>query len=236
MVTNFTVCRNFSHSALHCCHHSQNTFLAVFIQNWNCFKVYRNFSHSALHCCHLSLFSSNIDFFLILHGFCMVINSHTCHIMTLYDYQFSFYGKVPGNFKMPLFILVCLWAIELTSQKLILFAVLVSLFEPLREWLIFYRGWNLMGIAHYAIRLVIYILISKCHAPFNLSLRALNESFLRTKEIRASNCCLSIVAFSNLPDIKFVRRAIWLPIVSWIGTINFQAKQVNIAQLNRALS
>ena len=99
-----------------------------------------------------------IFFLKILHGFRMVINSHTCHIMTLYDYQFSFYGKVPGNFKMPLFILVCLWAIELTYQKLILFAVLVSFFEPLREWLIFYRGWNLMGIAHYAIRLVVLCL------------------------------------------------------------------------------
>ena len=85
------------------------------------------------------------------------LSIHILAILALYDYQFSFYGKVPGNFKMPLFILVCLWAIELTSQKLILFAVLVSLFEPLREWLIFYRGWNLMGIAHYAIRLVFII-------------------------------------------------------------------------------
>ena len=69
----------------------------------------------------------------------MFINSHTCHIMTLYDYQFSFCGKVPGNFKMPLFILVCLWVIDRTSHMLILFADLVSLFEPLREWLIFLK-------------------------------------------------------------------------------------------------
>ena len=38
-----------------------------------------------------------------------------------------------------LFILVCLWAIDLTSHMLILFAVLVFLFDPLREWLIFFK-------------------------------------------------------------------------------------------------
>ena len=69
----------------------------------------------------------------------MVINSHTCHIMTLYDYQFSIYDKVPGNFKMPLFILFCLCVIDRTSHMLILFADLVSLFEPLRELLIFLK-------------------------------------------------------------------------------------------------
>ena len=66
------------------------------------------------------------------------IKSHTCHIMTLYVNQFLFYGKVPANFKMPLF-LVCLWAIDRTSHMLILFAVLVSLFELLREWLVFLK-------------------------------------------------------------------------------------------------
>ena len=47
-----------------------------------------------------------------------------------------------------------------------------------------------------------YILISKCYAPFNLSLRALNESFLRPKNFRASNYSLSIVVLSNLPDLS----------------------------------
>ena len=47
-----------------------------------------------------------------------------------------------------------------------------------------------------------------CYAPFNLSLRALNEIFFRTKEIRASDYSLSIVALSNLPDVKLLRRAI----------------------------
>ena len=41
-----------------------------------------------------------------------------------------------------------------------------------------------------------------CYAPFNLSLRALNESFLRPKNFRASNYSLSIVVLSNLPDLS----------------------------------
>ena len=47
-----------------------------------------------------------------------------------------------------------------------------------------------------------------CHAPFNLSLSALNKFVFRTKEIRASDYSLSIVALSNLPDVKLLRRAI----------------------------
>ena len=41
-----------------------------------------------------------------------------------------------------------------------------------------------------------------CYAPFNLSLRALNESFLRAKKYRASNYSLSIVVLSNLPNLS----------------------------------
>ena len=112
MVTNFTLCLNFPNSALHCCHHSQNTFFTVFIENWS-----------------FLIFVRNLD------GY-----QFTC--LPYYDivyYQFSIYDKVLGDFKMPLFILFCLWIIDRTSHRLILFADLVSLFEPLREWLIFLK-------------------------------------------------------------------------------------------------
>ena len=89
---------------------------------------------------HFSLFSYKIEIVLIFILIMFFIKSQTCHIMTLNVCQFLFYGKVPGNFKMPLFILVCLWAIDRTSHMLILFAFLLSPFEPLREWLILKIG------------------------------------------------------------------------------------------------
>ena len=49
MVSNFTVCRNFSQSALHCYHHSQNTLLLVFIQYWNCFNFCMEFVCLSIH-------------------------------------------------------------------------------------------------------------------------------------------------------------------------------------------
>ena len=36
---------------------------------------------------------------LILLEHCMISNFHTCHIMTLHDFKFLFYGKDPGYFK-----------------------------------------------------------------------------------------------------------------------------------------
>ena len=54
---------------------------------------------------HFSLFSYKFENKLYFNGIFMFINSHTVHI---HDYQFSFYGKVTGNFKKPLLFLVCL--------------------------------------------------------------------------------------------------------------------------------
>ena len=85
------------------------------------------------HCSHRKL-----KFFNILRN----LDGYQFTCLPYYDivyYQFSIYDKVLGDFKMPLFILFCLWIIDRTSHRLILFADLVSLFEPLREWLIFLK-------------------------------------------------------------------------------------------------
>ena len=87
---------------------------------------------------HFSLFSYNIEIVLIFILIMFFIKSHTCHLWQCMFTNFCFMVRSRVILKCHFF-LVCLWAIDRTSHMLILFAVLLSLFEPLREWLIFFK-------------------------------------------------------------------------------------------------
>ena len=102
---------------------------------------------------HFSLFSYKLNLFQVLYEIWMFINSHTVHI---HDYQFSFYGKVTGNFKKPLFIFslsMSNWPYISNVDIICGFSIPFWTFKGMVD-ILKNRGWNIMGIAHYAIRLV----------------------------------------------------------------------------------
>ena len=138
-----------------------------------------------------------------MYEICMFINSHNCHFLTLYDYQFSFYGRVPGYFKRPLFIFslsMSNWPyisyVDIFWGYSIPFWTLNGMVDILKN-----RGWNLMGIAHYAIRLVLYIRIwmfdssfGDCSLDWPELSKGIKSSSLETPRCahfchRSTGCC-----------------------------------------------
>ena len=118
----------FSQSALHCYHRSQNTLLVLFIQNWNCFFLY---------------------------GICMFINSHIAILWHCMITNFRFMVRSRVISKCSFFSLSVSNWLYISS----FFDIVCGLSIP--SWtikgmvdILKNRGWNLMGIAHYAIRLV----------------------------------------------------------------------------------
>ena len=131
MVSNFTVCRNFSQSALHCYHHSQNTLLVVFIQYWNCFNFGMEFVCLSIHILA-------ILWHCMITNFRFMVRSRVISKCSFFSLSVSYWPYMSSFFDI-----VCGLSFPFRTSK--------GLVDIRKN-----RGWNLMGIAHYAIRLVCF--------------------------------------------------------------------------------